>query len=126
MIRLVVLVILLILTVTCSGLTVSAHTAATQSGLDPDVAGIIEIGLNCVLITACAIIATIMARFIAQVKLSKQILLSFFFYSWRNYVYGKNHQILPTLSIFRPRTRDKGSRPFCFVRKRYGSIESVN
>lgn len=95
MARLIVLIILLIPAVTCMGVIVGAHTTASQSGLDPDVAENIEVGLNYILVASCSILTALIARMINQVKLSRQIFLSFFLYSWRNSIYSRTHQIFP-------------------------------
>lgn len=96
MARLVVLIVLLILTVTCLGVIVSDHATVTLSGLAPDVAENIPVGLSCILVTVSAILVALIARLINHVKLSRQIILSFFFYSWRNSIYNRTHQMLPS------------------------------
>ena len=106
------LTVLLILMVGCEGVVLDAHALASRSGLDPDVAENIEIGLNCVLFTSCTILAALTVRFMNQVKLNKQIILSFFFCSWRNSIYGKTHRILTRLSNAQKPGKESG--PFCF------------
>jgi len=99
MVRLFVLVALLTLVIVC-GVIVDAHDIATQSGLDPDE---VEIPLGDFSVPlfglSCAVLAVSLARFIAQIKLSAEIIISFFCYSWRNSIYGKTQQIFPSLFL---------------------------
>lgn len=110
MIRLVVLVALLTLVVVC-GVVVDAHDIAKRSGLDPDEAQIPLGDFSVPLLgLSCAVIAASLARFIAQIKLSTEIILSFFYYSWRNSIYGKTQPIFP--SLFLSLETKSGSRLF--------------
>ena len=97
--RLVILVALLTLVVVF-GVIVDAHDIATRSGLDPDEA---EIPLGDFSVPlfglSFAVLAVSLARFIAQIKLSAEITISFFYYSWRNSIYGKTRQIFPSLFL---------------------------
>lgn len=95
--RLTISIILMVLLTTCVGVIAGAHTLASQSGLDPDVADNIAVGLNFILVASCAIWAGLIARMINQIKLSKQIILGFFFYSWQNSIYSRTHLILSSL-----------------------------
>ena len=98
MVRRSALITLLLLLLICMGLIIGAHALAAHSGLDPDVSESIEISANCVVVASCVTLSALIARLIKQIRLSKQILFSFFFYSWRNSIYSRNHQLLPKLS----------------------------
>lgn len=86
---------LAILLVVCEGVAFGAHALANQSGLDPDVAENIPVGLTYTLVASCSILAASISRLLNQNKLSRRILFSFFFYSWRNSFYNHTHLTLP-------------------------------
>jgi hypothetical protein len=92
--RSVCLIVLLLILAVCMGVIISAHAVANHSGLDPDVTENINVGVNYLLVASWTFLAALIARLINLVKISKEIILGFFFYSWRNSIYGKTYQIL--------------------------------
>jgi len=91
----VVVFILLLLAVSYLGITVGAYTSDSQSDLD--VVNNFQVASNYGLIASCVILLALRARFAQQIELSETILLSFFFYSWRNSIHDKTYQIFPCL-----------------------------
>ena len=76
------------------GAFINAHAIATHSGLDPDVTETLRVGSVVIVLVSSFATAVILVRFIQQVLLSKQILFSFFYFGWRNSIYGKVNQPL--------------------------------
>ena len=90
------LTVLLILLIVCEGVVFDPHALASQSGLDPDIVENLTVNSSFTIIASFTIFGTFLARWIHQIKLSQQIVFRFFFFSWRNYIYGHPHQILTT------------------------------
>ena len=110
MFRVVISIILLALTVVCAGLIVADHSTAAESVLEFDLAGDVVFGLNFTLAASFAILAGLLAHLISQVKLSEQIILGFFFYGWRNSLFGDS-AVYPSV-CFEGLETGQGSRPF--------------
>jgi hypothetical protein len=91
MVRLVVLILLLLLLVVCMGVIFNTHVLASQSGLNSEVAEIIEIGLNCVPVAVCAILSALTAR-INKIVLFTGVL---------DILYLSNPMVCGRMSIFR-------------------------
>ncbi len=90
MARLVILIILA-LVVTYSGVLARAHVAVTQSGIDPDTEQNVEIGFTCALLASFTLLAGLIARLNHRILLSKHIVFRLFFYGWRNFIYAMFH-----------------------------------
>jgi len=93
-----IFVLLLLFLAVCNGVVFGAHTIVTQSGLDPDMEENIEVSSSFLLVASSTFWAGLAARLIAQILLSTQIILSFFFYSWRNVIYGEPNLTVAPLS----------------------------
>jgi hypothetical protein len=104
--------LLLLLLILCMGVFINAHSVATQSGLDPDLTETFEVGTITAVLVSSFISGVILVRFSQQVLLSKQIILSFFSFSWHNSFYGKLDQLF--VNWHKAENMATRSRPFSF------------
>ena len=86
-------VLLLLLLIVCMGAFINAHAVATHSGLDPDLTETLGFEPVYSVLVACVVSSAILVRYIQQVLLSRQIVTSFFHFSWHNSIFGKLHQL---------------------------------
>ena len=89
MIRLVIVIVLLVIVAIFVGVIINASAGAENGGLDLDFLDNIDIDLTPITILPGPVLTALLVRFRQQVSLSEQIVLSFFFFSWRNCIYGR-------------------------------------
>jgi hypothetical protein len=83
------LTIIILLIITCTGFFGSIHIMANHHSQGLDIEELFSSGWSGAVALLCVTVPAAIARLIVQIKLSAQILFSFFFYGWRNSHYDE-------------------------------------
>ena len=84
------LTIVILLVVACTGFFGSVHILTSDSGQGFDAEEFFSFGWSALVALLSVAASAAITRLIVQIKRAAQILLSFFFYSWRNSHYDES------------------------------------